>query len=47
MICDNLSVKDGVLTFAGANTVELAKEFKTPLYLMDENKIRDNWYCEY
>ena len=42
MICDNLSVKDGVLIFAGANTVELAKEYKTPLYLMDENKIRDN-----
>ncbi|MBQ7045194.1 MAG: diaminopimelate decarboxylase [Clostridia bacterium] len=42
MICDNISVKDGVLYFAGANTVELAKEYKTPLYLMDENKIRNN-----
>ncbi len=42
MICDNLTVKDGVLHFAGANTVELAKEYKTPLYLMDENRIRYN-----
>ena len=42
MICDNINVKDGELYFAGVNTVELAKEYKTPLYLMDENKIREN-----
>ena len=41
MICDNLSVKDGVLYFAGQNTVELAKRYGTPLYLMDEDKIRE------
>ena len=27
MICDNISVKDGVLYFAGQNTVELAKKY--------------------
>ena len=39
---DNLSVNEsGNLTFAGVDTVELAKKYKTPLYLMDEDKIRD------
>ncbi len=43
MICDNLGVNsEGVLTFAGVNTVELAKKYKTPLYLMDEQRIRQN-----
>lgn len=41
MICDNITVKDGVLFFAGQNTVQLAAEYGTPLYLMDENKIRE------
>ena len=42
MICDNLTVsKDGThLEFAGVDTVELAKKYGTPLYLMDEMKIR-------
>ena len=40
-ILDNLSVNsDGNLTFAGVDTVMLAKKYSTPLYLMDENKIR-------
>lgn len=40
-ILDNLSANaDGNLTFAGMDTVELAKKHGTPLYLMDENKIR-------
>ncbi|MBQ3225723.1 MAG: diaminopimelate decarboxylase, partial [Clostridia bacterium] len=30
------------LTFAGLDVVELAKEYQTPLYLMDENLIREN-----
>lgn len=41
MICNNITVKDGVLHFAGQNTVELAKKYGTPLYLMDEDKIRE------
>lgn len=43
MICDNLGIAtDGNLTFAGRDTVELAKKYGTPLYLMDEEKIRYN-----
>lgn len=42
MICDNLSSADGILRFAGKNTLELAKEFGTPLYVMDEDRIRAN-----
>ena len=42
MICDNISVNEkGHLTFAGIDTTELAKKYGTPLYLMDENKIRE------
>lgn len=42
MICDNVSVNDkGHLVFAGYDTVELAEKYGTPLYLMDENKIRE------
>ena len=32
----------GHLTIGGADTVELAKEFSTPLYVFDENEIRKN-----
>lgn len=43
MICDNISVNgEGHLTFAGFDTVELAQKYGTPLYLMDENKIREH-----
>lgn len=43
MICDNISANDkGHLTFAGYDTVELANKYGTPLYLMDENKIREH-----
>ncbi len=42
MICDNISVNQkGHLTFAGFDTVELAQKYGTPLYLMDEEKIRE------
>lgn len=42
MICDNLTVsKDGThLQFAGVDTVKMAEKYDTPLYLMDEMKIR-------
>ncbi len=43
MICDNLGVaENGHLTFAGRDTVELANKYGTPLYLMDEERIRLN-----
>lgn len=43
MICNNLSVsEDGKrLLFAGQDVVELAAKYGTPLYLMDEDKIRE------
>ncbi len=40
LICENLTARDGVLHFAGQNTAELAAKYGTPLYLMDENRIR-------
>lgn len=41
MIYENLSVNsDGHLLFAGYDTLELAKEFGTALFVMDENRIR-------
>ena len=43
MICDNISVNEkGHLTFAGYDTVDLAEKYGTPLYLMDEDKIREH-----
>lgn len=42
MLSKNITVGcDGSLEFAGYNTVELAKKYGTPLYLMDENLIRE------
>lgn len=43
MVCDNVSLNnEGHLTFAGMDTVLLAQKYGTPLYLMDENKIREH-----
>lgn len=43
MIADNISVNDiGHLSFADIDTVSLANKYGTPLYLMDENRIRRN-----
>lgn len=42
MICDNVSINEkGHLTFAGLDTIELAAKHGTPLYLMDEDLIRE------
>ena len=41
MLYNNLSINDsGVLTFAGQDTAALAKEYGTPLMLLDEQTIR-------
>ncbi len=41
LICENLSVDgSGVLNFAGVSTVELANKYQTPLFVMDEERIR-------
>ena len=42
MICENVSRdEDGVLTFAGHRLPSLAKQYGTPLYLYDEERIRE------
>lgn len=43
MICDNLSINsDGVLMFGEHSTVDLIKKYSSPLYAMDEKRIRHN-----
>lgn len=43
MICKNVGVNDkNHLTFAGQDTLDLAAKYGTPLYLMDEDRIREN-----
>ena len=43
MLCSNIGINEsGHLTFAGEDTVRLAVHYKTPLYLMDEDRIREN-----
>ena len=42
MICQNLSVNgEGHLTLAGVDTVKVAQKYGTPLYLVDEDRIRE------
>lgn len=42
MICKNISVKGNDLYFNNFKVSDLAKKYGTPLYLMDENRIREN-----
>lgn len=43
LICDNLAVsQEGHLLFANQDTTLLAEKYSTPLYLFDEQKIREN-----
>ncbi len=43
MICNNISVNEkGHLTFAGQDTTLLAERYGTPLYLLDEDRVREN-----
>jgi diaminopimelate decarboxylase len=42
-----LANKDGHLLFDGFNTEELVEQFDTPLYVISENKIRNNYNCLY
>ncbi len=41
MICNNISIRENKLYFAGIDTTKLAEKYGTPLYLMDEEKIRE------
>ena len=41
LICENLSVNENnELMFAGINTLDLAKKYQTPLYVVDEQRVR-------
>ena len=42
MICDNISEVGGRLRFADQDVTALAQRYGTPLYLMDEDRIRHN-----
>ena len=43
MLTNSFSVNEkGNLTIAGLDTVELAQKFGTPLYVFDEDSIREN-----
>ena len=43
MVCENITINDiGNLAFAGVDTTKLAKKHGTPLYIMDEDRIRHN-----
>ena len=43
MLHDNLSInQDGHLTLAGVDTVKMAEKYGTPLYLLDEDRVRQN-----
>ena len=45
LLCKNLTVNDGRLFFAGVDTVQLAEKYGTPLYVMDEERIRERCRC--
>lgn len=42
MICENITTKQNELYFNNFKVSDLAKKYGTPLYLMDENRIRYN-----
>lgn len=43
MLHNNISIlENGHLGFSGVDTVEMAEKYGTPLYLTDENKLREN-----
>jgi len=43
-ICNNIGTEGAHLTFAGRDTTQLAEKYGTPLYLLDEDKIKEK--CE-
>ncbi len=48
MICKNLSVSpDGRLLFGGQDAAALLRQYGSPLYLMDEDRIRENCQTYY
>ena len=46
MLHPNMSINEkGHLCFAGQDMVELAERFGTPLYLLDEQLVRERCRC--
>ena len=41
-VSDCLDIKNGHLTIGGVDTVEIAKEYGTPVYVIDEQAVRNN-----
>jgi diaminopimelate decarboxylase len=39
----DLEYKDGILHFAGVNTVELGEKFRTPFYVINEEMIKKRY----
>ncbi|MFX1365240.1 MAG: diaminopimelate decarboxylase [Promethearchaeota archaeon] len=39
----DLEYRDGILYFANMNTIEIAEEFKTPIYIMNEQMVRKRY----
>ena len=42
MIANNLYIENDTLYFAGHSTKDLAEKYGSPIYVMDEQKIREN-----
>ena len=42
MLCHNITEENGILHFAGYDTALLAEKYGTPVYLMNEERIREN-----
>ena len=42
---DRIEIKEGRLAISGCDSVELAQKYGTPLYVMDESRIRANCRC--
>ncbi|MCD8006050.1 MAG: diaminopimelate decarboxylase [Oscillospiraceae bacterium] len=42
VLTDNVTVRDGALWFSEQSTLSLAEKYGTPLYVMDERRIRQN-----
>src|SRR5674476_1708175 len=40
---DHLDEKNGHLTIGGADVIDLTQEYGTPLYVIDEGRIRSNY----
>lgn len=42
MLCKNMEIRENRLYFGGRDVTELAKKYGTPLYLLDEDRVRES-----